>query len=153
MSIAFVACAACSSGESPGGRVFDACEPLLLAARAPSDAELASLDRAITAWRVLGVMSPTRASADASVQIVFEPAASAFYGYYDGDAATIYINSELAAGSRVVAIAHELGHALGLAHVAAEQRPSVMNPGNLMISPTQEDRDAIVSLWGACASR
>lgn len=136
--------------------MFDACEPLQLAARAASDAELASLDRAITAWRVLGVMSPMRAGAGQGmerVQIVFEPAASAFYGYYDGAAATIYINSKLGDDSRAVAIAHELGHALGLAHVPAAQRPSVMNPGNLVISPTWEDRETIVSLWGPCASR
>ena len=130
--------------------MFDGCEPLTFTAPDATDAQLASIDAAIGEWRAVGVAALTGSSADSTLEIVFEPAGSAFYGYYDGS--SIYINSALTDDSkRAITIAHELGHALGLVHVPANQRASVMNPGNLVVAPTSEDASAIAARWGECA--
>ena len=145
MSLVFAVCAACSVTEPTS--VYDACAPLSLTAPSATDAQLASIDAAIAAWAAVGVRGPTRAAADATVTVTFEPAASAFYGYYDSGA--IYVNDDLADDARTITLAHELGHALGLAHVT--ERASVMNPGNLDIAPTGDDAGAIIARWGECS--
>jgi predicted Zn-dependent protease len=149
VTIVLFACAACTASETAPSRAFDACAPLEVAAPA---AEFATVDRAIAAWQALGITAPTRASAADRVAIVFTAAPAGAYGYYDGDAATIYVDADLGDDPRGITLAHELGHALGLVHVAASERASVMNPGNLTVAPTAEDRDAVVALWGACAA-
>ena len=81
--------------------------------------------------------------------MVFATAAPAIFGFYDGNG-DISINQELDADKAAVTIAHELGHAFGLVHVPASVRPSVMNPGNLSVTPTAGDRDALAAIWGTC---
>ena len=58
--------------------------------------------------------------------------------------------SVLGGSAQAVTIAHEIGHAFGLAHVPAGERASVMNPGNLNIEPNADDAATLALRWGAC---
>jgi len=126
---------------------------VLLDAAGATDEQLASIDDALAMWREHGVPGPV-ASGDASmasIQVVFENAAPAFHGLYDDEAGVIYINTALGdRRERAITVAHELGHALGMWHVA--DRVSVMNPNNLDVEPTDVDQATLEQLWGACGT-
>lgn len=122
----------------------------MIAAPSVTAEQRASIADAIALWSGAGV--PAFSIGDApEVTVEFKSAAAAFYGFYDDTTATVYINTELTdAGQRAIVIAHELGHSLGLVHVPAATRPSLMNPGNLTVTPTAADVAALADLWGAC---
>ena len=148
----------CGCAADDGGAievVHDACRPLRVAAEGGTAEQLASLDDAIAFWHARGVSAPERVHPDdaaADLVVRFEEAAGNFHGLYDGERATIFVNSVLDdRRERAVTIAHELGHAFGLVHVDRDQRASVMNRANLTVSPTGADAEAIVELWGACS--
>src|SRR5262245_63968383 len=104
-------------------------------------------------WRAHNVSGLSRdtASGAPTVEIRFERAAPPFHGIYEDELGVVYVNSTLDdPEQRAIAIAHELGHAFGLWHVSADERSSVMNPGNLSVSPTSADGMALVEIWGAC---
>jgi Zn-dependent peptidase ImmA (M78 family) len=122
---------------------------LRVTAPAADAAQQAAIDQAIAAWRAVGLTAPDRnATGAVAVSVVFQGASPASYGLYDGEGAQILINDQLTADQMAVVIAHELGHAFGLVHVAPAERTSVMNPGNLTIAPTSADADAIAAIWG-----
>jgi hypothetical protein len=148
-----VVCAACSTSAPGLGRTFDACEPLAVDASGATTAQQASLATAAAAWASVGVTAIAGAGATDGVRLVFANGSPAEYGFYDGDTAppTITLNLDLDDTTRPIALAHELGHAFGLVHVAPSTRASVMNPGNLDVSPTAADAAAIAALWGNCA--
>lgn len=130
--------------------MFDACDPTVVAATNATDDQLASIDDAIAMWRARGVGGLIRGDSP-GVAIVFRDAAESMYGFYDDTTATVYVNVRLADRSqRAITVAHELGHALGLMHVAPDTRASVMNPGNLTITPNVGDTAALSSMWGPC---
>lgn len=142
---------ACSSSSSAIEHTFDACDPVQLDAPDATDAQLASIDEATVLWNAVAVTAPSRVASSASaLQIVFEPAGPATYGYYDDVASAIYINVDLSDDERAITIAHELGHAFGLVHIPPAQRLSVMNAGNLTVAPTTADAAAIQDIWGSC---
>ena len=63
----------------------------------------------------------------------------------------VYINEAIEDDrARAVTVAHEMGHAFGLFHVAAEERASLMNPGNLSVGLTPADVETLIGLWGSC---
>lgn len=147
MLVLFAACGAQSAGDS---LTFDPCASTVVSAPRATTDQLASIDDAIAMWRADGVTGLGRGDT-AEITVDFREAADSIYGFYDVTTATLYVNTRLAdPGQRAVAIAHELGHALGLLHVPAETRISVMNPGNLTTEPTSSDSLALQSLWGAC---
>ena len=136
---------------------FDPCEPI--AVLTPPDAtEMATvgIDGALAMWTALRDWPIARASPDgdelgaaAIIQVVFQDAAHPFHGLYDDQHGVVYINTDLIDDhQRSVTIAHELGHAFGLFHI--ESRPSVMNPGNVSLAPSEEDAAEIDALWGSC---
>lgn len=150
------ACVGGDGGFEPFAVTFDPCEPVRLAAVDPTAAEMASLEVASQMWTAVGIdgMTPTIAGSAAprvgqQIDVYFEEAAPAFYGFYDPDLGDLYINRKLENDrGRAVTMAHELGHAFGLRHV--DGRPSVMNSGNLETAPTAEDARALAELWGRC---
>ena len=148
----FTVLTACAAPEPPP-ITFDVCQPITLRAPAVTADQAASLDDALAMWRGLGVSSISRDdfAADGAITLEFREAAPAFHGIYDGASAEIFVNVELGdRDQRAITIAHELGHAFGLAHVAATDRVSVMNPGNLTVRPDVGDQHALEAIWGAC---
>ncbi len=87
------------------------------------------------------------------IPLEFQDAAGGFHGLYDDDHAIVFVNARLERAAQPVVIAHELGHAFGLVHVPPEERPSLMNPGNLDVPPTAEDVAALWAIWGGCERR
>ncbi len=147
LALGLVACSASPQGPAV---TFDPCEPVTVASPGANAEQLASIDDAIALWRADGVTTVSRADA-ADVSIVFRDAPAAMYGFYDSPHATVYVNTRIVEpGERAITIAHELGHAFALVHIAADTRASVMNPGNLTIAPNAGDEAALVAAWGAC---
>ena len=136
--------------------VHDVCAPISVSVSAPTDAQRAGIAGALELWRAhgvgtLSVLDGVPAGTD-SIQLRFEPAALAFHGLYDDETGVVYINSDIEALVPLsVVIAHELGHSFGLPHVPSGERPSLMNPGNLITPPTEADQAAVMALWGPCA--
>lgn len=97
----------------------------------------------------IDVVPQTRRAAGLSV--VFEN--ETFYRamYWDSQGEISIGRDKLGADDYAVAIAHELGHAFGLQHVAKDERPSVMNVGNLETVPNEQDGAALRALWEMCA--
>lgn len=115
-------------------------------------------------WNASGGLGLTLASvasastaADAGqppLSVQFQGAAGAFYGLYDDERGIVFVNRRLDdARGRAVTVAHELGHAFGLQHVDRRERPSLMNPGNLTLGPTEQDVAQLRRLWGDCLRR
>jgi len=141
------ACASSGSGDTADVTVYDACAPVTLDASALTSPQLASVQDALAAWNAVGVTAPVVGGAAPMLPIEFLPSGPGSYGLYAGD--IIYISAELSdPHQREVVIAHELGHALGLVHVPASTRASVMNPGNLGTVPTADDAAAVAARWG-----
>jgi hypothetical protein len=148
-----LAAGACTSGEAGPAIELDPCARLAIAPVGATADQLASIDDAIAMWQARGITGLVVGgdAADPRVVVEFEAAAATFHGYYDPSLGTVYINLDLVDRSeRAVTIAHELGHAFGLAHVAPAARPSVMNPGNLSIVPNAGDGEAVAAIWGSC---
>ncbi|MFH0902427.1 MAG: hypothetical protein V2A73_17490 [Pseudomonadota bacterium] len=145
----------CGHSEDPAFLVtFDPCQPLSVVA-SPETAveERLSVADALAMWNDTAKTSLVDEELpDANViPVFFQDAAPAFYGLYDDQHGTIFINRRLQdRRPRSITIAHELGHAFGLFHVAKDDRLSVMNNGNLDILPTDDDVQALAEIWGAC---
>ena len=116
-------------------------------------AQQTSVADALSLWSARGISAFALGDAD-GVDVVFTSGNPAVYGYYDDTAGIVYVNATVTdPAQRAVTIAHELGHALGLVHVPAQVRASVMNPGNLSVDPTDGDVAAVVARWGECPAR
>lgn len=149
-SCAAVVLVACGTSEPGPALTFDPCAVTRVDAAGANAEQLASIDTAISMWSARGVNGLQRGEG-AQVSLVFKNAAPSMYGFYDETTATVYVNLRITDPSqRAVVIAHELGHALGLLHVSPNVRSSVMNPGNVVIEPTDADAAALVDAWGAC---
>jgi hypothetical protein len=146
--VVFVLATACSAPVDPV--TFDPCA-LTISAPDATAAQLAGIDAALASWRAFDV-HVTRVDTAGDVSIAFrdDPAAIE-YGLYDDQAGAIYVNTSVTdPAALAVTIAHELGHAVGLVHIAPATRASVMNPGNLSIAPTSADAVAVTARWGNC---
>lgn len=134
--------------------VFNPCEPLVVEPHPGlSDQEVASVELGLQYWRdAAGLeLSTTSGAANAQMRVRFEEGAGFVHGFYDDQAAEVIINRNLSGQrARAVTLAHELGHAFGLYHVAADRRRSLMNPGNLDTVVTSEDVAALMARWDQC---
>jgi hypothetical protein len=141
---------ACVGDPGPAPLTFDPCSTIVLVpASDATTEERQSIDMAVAAWRARAGVALTTEDVPGAprVGVLFRPASLAFFGIYERE--TVVINRELTdMDARAVVVAHELGHAFGLAHV--EDRTSVMLPGNLTIPPGAVDEAALSALWGAC---
>ena len=151
------ALAACSGPDGSEIPAHDACAQLAIVAVAPNDAQRDGIAGAQALWRDHGVaafdaaVDPAPAAPGATIEIQFADAAPAFHGQYDPAGGRVLINRDLTdAATLAIVIAHELGHAFGLVHVAPDERTSVMNPANLVTAPTDADQHAVEALWGRC---
>lgn len=144
----------CTASSGDPGRVLDPCVPVTVSAPAATAAQLASLDDALAAWRAHGIAALVRTADAGELAVEFEGGNPEEFGYYDGTAGTAYVNTSVVdPAQQTVVIAHELGHAFGLVHVASRDRASVMNPGNLTISPNDSDALAIAARCGTSDAR
>ena len=150
---------ACGPPAPSGPAVtFDPCQPLSLTPDAGATApQRAGVEAGMALWSTVMPVRLTLAEGagdDAgttpAIPVHFQEAAANFHGIYEAAAAEIFINRDLGGGPLAIAVAHEVGHAFGLAHVSAGERPSVMNPGNLTVEPNQGDADALMKAWGDC---
>jgi hypothetical protein len=117
--------------------------------------EWAGVDAAMELWHAVGGPPISRQAGHHPVAglqtlpIGFERAAPSFFGLYRPAQADILINRALIdPRARAITIAHEMGHAFGLAHVKG--RRSLMNPGNLQVLPAAEDVRLINERRGPC---
>lgn len=149
--------AAC--GKPPGAdtidTVFDACEPLVVELDDTANASRTkSVREAVDMWNEKAGTKLSLEPVEGApvVPLRFEEAAAAFHGFYDDEVASIWINTELDSdpSERRITIAHELGHAFGLYHVPPNERPSIMNNGNLEVGVVEQDVDALQANWGDC---
>jgi hypothetical protein len=153
------ALAACG-GSAPSEYVTrDPCTPLAVTVSAATAGERDGIAGAVALWRARGVSAfdampavvPDAPRAPGAIEIRFDDAAATFHGVFDPTADRVVINRDLAdPATLAIVIAHELGHVFGLAHVAPATRLSLMNPGNLVMPPTDGDQRALEALWGIC---
>jgi hypothetical protein len=150
----------CDAPVADGPRVtFDPCQPLVLAPDPEaSPAQRAGVAAGMALWTAVMPVQLTLTEETGSaptaetpaVPVHFQAAAANFHGVYEPAAAQIFINRDLGGAPLAIAVAHEVGHAFGLDHVSAGERPSVMNPGNLTVEPNAADADTLISAWGDC---
>jgi hypothetical protein len=143
----------CAAADgTPPVPVGDPCLSIVLAlADDASAAERSAVSAAAALWAdVAATRYTVEATAGAPrLAIRFASAPLAFLGIYEPERADIIVNRDLDTDElRTIALAHELGHAMGLVH--ASGRPSVMNAGNISVVPNAGDAGDLALLWGAC---
>ena len=131
---------ACAGGDDTIDRTFDPCA-LSIAATGDA-AQMTGITDGLALWGITPVDG-------APLEVRFEDAAPAFHGFYDDERGVVLVNQRITdPRALAIVIAHEFGHAFGLPHV--DDRASLMNRGNLSITPTDEDRAEVAARWGAC---
>lgn len=133
---------------------YDPCAPLVVEPQNELRAEeLAAVDDALEMWNQAGPLKLTRQPiADAPrLRVRFEKGAPFVNGYYSDETGEVTINRNLADHrERTITLAHEMGHAFGLRHVARSKRRSLMNSGNLQTMVTDSDVEHVLSRWESC---
>jgi len=150
--------AACGGADPGDGYVArDPCTPLAISIQradpATSAPQRAGTTAALALWRGRGVTAfdPAPDPAPDTIEIEFADAAATFHGIYDPAHAQVLVNRDLTDPQAIaIVVAHELGHVFGLGHIAPEERQSLMNPGNLVTPPTEDDQRTLEARWGSC---
>jgi hypothetical protein len=135
VGLVLVLASCASSPDEPFEHVFDPC-----AVTITTDVPNAAIADALALWQIADDPAGT------PIELRFEDASPAFFGFYDDAEGIVYINRKITDPHLLaIVIAHELGHAFGLHHV--EGRPSIMNAHNTTLVPTDED----LALTSSCA--
>ncbi|HET7504797.1 MAG TPA: hypothetical protein VFK02_27430 [Kofleriaceae bacterium] len=147
--------AACGTTDPSNSYVArDPCAALAIDTTTATPEQQGGIADALALWRGRGVAAfdLTAPVGDAAaIQIRFDDAAATFHGVYDPASASVLINRDLVDRSMLaIVVAHELGHVFGLAHVPLDSRRSLMNPGNVVTPPTDDDQRALEAMWGTC---
>lgn len=144
------------SSETNGPSIrFDPCQPLALVPDPGAGiAQTQGIAAGLALWDLsaetrLALAAPGT-TATPALPIHFQAAAAPFHGLYDPTNAEVFVNDDLAGTAQAITIAHEIGHAFGLVHVSAAERPSLMNPDNLDVTPTEADVETLAGLWRRC---
>jgi predicted Zn-dependent protease len=149
-----LALAPACSPDSTIDITFDPCSHLaILPLDGTKAAEVQAIEDAVAAWSqvIPARIDVDAAAGDGALTVSFESGDTPFRAmYFDHWGEIMVSRDKLAPGDYALALAHELGHAFGLQHVDQSERPSVMNVGNLSISPTEEDGLAVTALWQSC---
>ena len=148
------ACGAPAADPS-GDIVYDPCEPVVITPSAELTApQREGITAAISLWRGVGLDAITLdpQAGTQRVPIRFIPTVAMLHGIYQPKTGEVQVNTRMAGRELDITIAHELGHALGLPHILASERVSVMNPGNSTIAPTPDDERQLRVRW-SCLSK
>jgi hypothetical protein len=159
LALAFSAAVAIGCGTSPeasGPSIrFDPYQPLALVPDPGAGiAQTQGIAAALSLWNRsaetrLALAAPGT-TAPSTLPIHFQSAAAPFHGLYDPTNAEVFVNDDLAGTAQAITIAHEIGHAFGLVHVSAAERPSLMNPDDLDVPPTEADVETLAGIWRRC---
>jgi hypothetical protein len=161
LSLVFVVCllvlpfaAGCGEAASGGAAAtrFDPCQPVSVALEADVSVDQRMGARAAIDWwnALAGTRLSLGGSSGLAVPLFFQAAAAPSHGFFDPARGEVFINDDLSGDALAVVVAHELGHAFGLVHVTG--RASVMNAGNVEVTPNAEDAADLSELWGRCGS-
>src|SRR5512139_2479225 len=154
-----IAALAACSGTDPSYVARDPCAALAITTDAATSVQHDGICDALGLWRGRGVTAFELAALSVapgappcpSIAVEFEDASANFHGVYDPASDRVLINRGITdRATLAIVVAHELGHVFGLAHVDADTRRSLMNPGNLLTPPTDEDQRELEALWGTC---
>ncbi len=157
IAVTLAVAAGCSNSSREGFlHTFDPCAAAVAPETAAAD-ELDAVSAGIALWNGAAKLQ-LALDGDAPpewprIPLRFQDAAGGFHGLYDDEHVIVFINRRLDPAYRPVVIAHELGHTFGLVHIAPEARTSLMNAGNLDVTPTAEDVAALFAIWGTCERR
>lgn len=144
------------SGPERLATSFDPCRATALVVEGePPSGRLDAVAAGLAAWREALTMPWTASTEAARPEAVAIPVRFVDVGWFfgrfeDEEGAIALSNAVTDPGALAVVTAHEIGHALGLYHVNASERSSVMNPGNVAVLPTEADLREVVALWGTC---
>ena len=121
--------------------VYPPCAPIVISIPpTASPMQQSAVIAGLELWNAQGLTQLKASGEGAAVPLIFQRAAAFFHGFYDPKTGEVYVNETLTDPHEIaVVVAHELGHAMGLPHVEQHERTSVMNPGNLEITPTSAD--------------
>lgn len=128
--------------EDPGPAVVYApCQPIVISIPATaSPMQQSAVLAGLELWNAQGLTQLKASGEGTAVPLTFQRAAGFFHGFYDPKTGEVFVNETLTDPHEIaVVVAHELGHAMGLPHVEQNERTSVMNPGNLEVTPTSAD--------------
>jgi len=141
---------ACSSSDEVD-TVYNPCAPLTIALGPDATAaEVNGVEGAILLWSDVLPVQITIGSGERAADVLpihFESDVPYRAMYWDSIGVISVSRDRLEPAEYPLAIAHEMGHAFGLLHVTPEERPSVMNVGNVEIAPTPEDAAGVHACW------
>ena len=127
--------------------VHDPCPGLLLHVSSTATAdERQSVVEAAAIWNAFPWLHLSLAETEGALPIDFRDAPIAFLGVYEDEVGEVLVNHGIKdARARAITVAHEVGHAMGLAHVT--ERASIMNIANTNVLPTLDDEATLLGLW------